>query len=233
MHCTDQFEASTLFLSPRQGAGLPENFSVVHVRRVGILNLTWIGWEINLNRNCYVFSTRIHVVIVIVFRGKEFIFAALGWLRGAEIRMGICQGGGGERCWSSVWIKVQLIKTATFCCPVNAVTTLLTVVKSPGENSNTISSNVIEMSWPPSVEAGVKYLNDNEQGFKTWKKQFPFKNRLYGWMLKKSWVRLCSLLNKGYSVDTKSHLCGQKATSIAHTRCIPLSIDLSSLRIFQ
>ena len=94
MHCTDQFEASTLFLSPRQGAGLPENFSVVHVRRVGILNLTWIGWEINLNRNCYVFSTRIHVVIVIVFRGKEFTFAALGWLRGGgEIRMGICQGG--------------------------------------------------------------------------------------------------------------------------------------------
>ena len=43
MHCTDQFEASTLFLSPRQGAGLPENFSVVHVRRVGILNLTWMG----------------------------------------------------------------------------------------------------------------------------------------------------------------------------------------------
>ena len=174
MHCTDQFEASTLFLSPRQGAGLPENFSVVHVRRVGILNLTWIGWEINLNRNCYVFSTRIHVVIVIVFRGKEFTFAALGWLRGAEIWMGICQGGG-ERYWSSVWINVQLIKTATFCCPVNAVTTLLTVVKSPGENSNTISSNVIEMSWPPSVEAGVKYLNDNEQGFKTWKKQFPLK----------------------------------------------------------
>ena len=64
---------------------------------MGILNLTWIGWEINLNRNCYVFSNRIHVVIVIVFRGKEFIFAALGWLRGAEIRMGICQGGGGER----------------------------------------------------------------------------------------------------------------------------------------
>ena len=186
MHCTDQFEASTLFLSPRQGAGLPENFSVVHVRRVGILNLTWIGWEINLNRNCYLFSNRIHVVIVIVFRGKEFIFAALGWLRGAEIRMGFAKGGGGEeRCWSSAWIKVQLIKTATFCCPVNAVTTLLTVVKSPGENSNTISSNVIEMSWPPSVEAGVKYLNDNEQGFKTWKKQFPFKNRLYGWMLKK------------------------------------------------
>ena len=58
-------------LSSRQGAGLPENFSVVHVRRVGILNLTWIGWEINLNRNCYVFSTRIHVVIVIEFRGKE------------------------------------------------------------------------------------------------------------------------------------------------------------------
>ena len=26
MHCTDQFEASTLFLSPRQGAGLPEKF---------------------------------------------------------------------------------------------------------------------------------------------------------------------------------------------------------------
>ena len=94
MHCTDQFEASTLFLSPRQGAGLPENFSVVHVRRVGILKLTWIGWEINLNRNCYAFSTGIHVVIVIVFRGKEFTFAALGWLRGAEIRMGICQGGG-------------------------------------------------------------------------------------------------------------------------------------------
>ena len=194
MHCTDQFEASTLFLSPRQGAGLPENFSVVHVRRVGILNLTWIGWEINLNRNCYVFSTRIHVVIVIVFRGKEFTFAALGWLRGAEIWMGICQGGG-ERYWSSVWINVQLIKTATFCCPVNAVTTLLTVVKSPGENSNTISSNVIEMSWPPSVEAGVKYLNDNEQGFKTWKKQFPFKSRLYSWMLKKGYVRLCSFLH--------------------------------------
>lgn len=165
---------STLFLSPRQGAGLPENFSVVHVRRVGILNLNWIGWEINLNRNCYVFSTRIHVVIVIVFRGKEKFENLNGDLP-----------RGGERCWSSVWIKVQLIKTATFCCPVNAVTTLLTVVKSPGENSNTISSNVIEMSWPPSVEAGVKYLNDNEQGFKTWKKQFPFKNRLYGWMLKK------------------------------------------------
>ena len=59
------------------------------------MNLTWIGWEINLNRNCYVFSTRIHVVIVIVFRGKEFTFAALGWLRGGggKIRMGICQGG--------------------------------------------------------------------------------------------------------------------------------------------
>lgn len=95
MHCTDQFEASTLFLSPRQGAGLPENFSVVHVRRVGILNLTWIGWEINLNRNCYVFSTRIHVVIVIVFRGKEFTFAALGWLRGGggELEWGFAKGG--------------------------------------------------------------------------------------------------------------------------------------------
>ena len=34
----------------------------------------------------------------------------------------------------------------TFCCPVSAVTTLLTVVKSPGENSNTISSSVIAMS---------------------------------------------------------------------------------------
>ena len=146
MHCTDQFEASALFLSPRQGAGLPENFSVVHVRRVEILNLTWIGWEINLNRNCYAFSTGIHVVIVIVFRGKEFTFAALGWLRGAEIRMGICQGGGEEISVEAPFEKVQLIKTATFCCPVNAVTTLLTVVKSPGENSNTISSNVIEMS---------------------------------------------------------------------------------------
>lgn len=94
-------------LLPPQGASLPENFSVVHVRRVGILNLTWIGWEINLNRNCYAFSTGIHVVIVIVFRGKEFTFAALGWLRGAEIWMGICQGGGREM------LKLRLNKSST------------------------------------------------------------------------------------------------------------------------
>lgn len=58
----------------------------------------------------------------------------------------------------------------TFCCPVSAVTTLLTVVRSPGENSNTISSNVIVIPWPPSLVAGVKYSNVREQGFKTWKK---------------------------------------------------------------
>ena len=50
--------------------------------------LDWMGNKFELLKiilNCYVFSTGIHVVIVIVFRGKEFTFAALGWLRGAEI----------------------------------------------------------------------------------------------------------------------------------------------------
>ena len=69
----------------------------------------------------------------------------LGGSGGRKLEWGFAKGGE-EISVEAPFEKVQLIKTATFCCPVNAVTTLLTVVKSPGENSNTISSNVIEMS---------------------------------------------------------------------------------------
>lgn len=62
----------------------------------------------------------------------------------------------------------------TFCRLVKAVTTLVTVVRSPGENSNNIFSNLISMSCPPSILAGIRYLNVSEHGFKTWKTKRVF-----------------------------------------------------------
>ena len=69
-------------------------------------------------------------------------------------------------CHVMEWNAMQ----QTFCCPVKAAMTLLRVVSSPGENSNTISSKEIAMSWPPSLEVGVEYSKVSEQGLKTCKK---------------------------------------------------------------
>ena len=61
-----------------------------------------------------------------------------------------------ESTEENVPVDIGAKKKQTLCWLVKAVTTLLTVVRSAGENSNIISSNSITMSCPPVLEAGIK-----------------------------------------------------------------------------